>query len=137
MPGPEIPLEPETRFRNALNQGRLELQRCSQCQVWLWPAVLQCSACGSWDADWVDVPIAGTVFTWTRTHHDFPGTEGLEKPFVTLVVSIGDTPAQLMGVLEGPQDGLSIGSPVVGRIINHANTNKGRPAFRWQLASVT
>ncbi len=131
--------EPDARFRAALADGRLELQRCSQCLRWTWPAALQCTSCSSWDLEWRPVAIAGTVFTWTRTHHDFPGTEGLVKPFVTMVVTINDTPLQLMGLLEGPSEAITIGAPVTGRIIvdsriNNGN-NQGSAVFRWQMAA--
>jgi uncharacterized protein len=127
------PIEPDARFRAALADGRLELQRCSQCHIWLWPTALLCPACGSWDQEWLPVAICGSVFTWTRTHHDLPGTEGLVKPFVTVVVHINNTPLQLMGLLEGPQDGIAIGAQLIGRIVVHPDVNKGNPAFRWWI----
>jgi len=125
----------DARFRAPLADGRLELQRCSQCLIWQWPAVLHCAACGSWDQEWLPVAIAGSVFTWTRTHHDFPGTEGLVKPFVTIVVTVNDTPLQLMGLLEGPHEGITIGAMVTGRIIVRSDVNQDNPVFRWHLAA--
>ncbi len=126
-------VEPDARFRAALTHGKLELQRCSQCLTWLWPAVRHCAACGSWDQEWLPVAIEGTVFTWTRTHHDFPGTEDLVKPFVTVVVNVNNTPLQLMGLLEGPQDGIAIGAQLAGRIVVRPDFNQGNPAFRWWI----
>ena len=128
------PVEPDARFRAALADGKLELQRCSECQILLWPAALQCTACRSWDHEWIPIDIEGTVFTWTRTHHDFPGTAGLVKPFVTLVVNVDNTPLQLMGLLEGPQEGIAIGAHLIGRIVVRPDVNKGYPAFRWRIA---
>lgn len=125
------PVEPDARFRATLANGVLELQCCSQCRILLWPAALQCAACGSWDHEWTPIAIEGTVFTWTRTHHDFPGTEGLVKPFVTVVVNVNNTPLQLMGLLEGPQEGIAIGTQLAGRIVVRPEVNKGNPAFRW------
>ena len=127
------PVEPDARFRAALVEGKLELQRCSQCWIRQWPAVLHCPVCGSWDQEWLPVAIEGTVFTWTRTHHDFPGTEGLVKPFVTVVVNVNNTPLQLMGLLEGPQEGITIGVQLAGRIVVQSHINKGNPAFRWWI----
>jgi uncharacterized OB-fold protein len=129
------PIDPDARFRAALTDGRLELQRCSLCLIWLWPAALQCPGCGSWNQEWLPVAIEGTVFTWTRTHHDFPGTEGLVKPFVTVVVNVNNTTLQLMGLLEGPQEGIGIGAHLVGRIVVQSDVNKGNPAFRWWIPS--
>ena len=125
--------EPDARFRTALADGRLELQHCSQCQIWLWPAALHCATCGSWDQEWLPIAIEGTVFTWTRTHHDLPGTEGLVKPFVTVVVNVNNTPLQLMGLLEGPQQGIAIDAQVAGRIVVRPDVNQGNPSFRWWI----
>jgi uncharacterized OB-fold protein len=55
------------------------------------------------------------------------------KPFVTAVVTIGDTPVQLMGLLEGETGDVKIGAPVTGRIVRNPDVNKGRSSFRWQI----
>lgn len=79
------------------------------------------------------MPLKGTVFTWTRTHHPFPGTGGLKTPFVTALVTIEATPVQLMGILEGDQEGLTIEARVTGRVLAGSESTSGKPAIRWRL----
>jgi uncharacterized OB-fold protein len=121
-------------FWAALAAGHLQLQRCAACKIWHWPAVFHCAACGSFDQEWVLVPLEGTVFTWTRTHHPFPGTEGLERPFVTALVTITGTPVRLLGILEGEQEGIGIEAPVTGRVLSAQESASGMAAIRWRLA---
>ena len=91
----------EGPYWDALAQGRLMLPRCDGCGKWHWPAVWRCGACGSWDHAWHEQPLAGTVFTWTRTHHRFAGTEGLDRPYATALVLLDAVPIRLNGLIEG------------------------------------
>lgn len=128
------PIGAEGHYWDALVEGRLELPRCKGCGTWHWPAVWRCGECGSWEHEWVAQPIEGRVFTYTRTHHPFGGTEAFERPFVTLVVTLDAVPVRLTGVLEGDETGLRIGAPVKGAITRTAFGEARIPALRWRLA---
>lgn len=128
------PIGAEGRYWDALVEGRLELPRCTACGKWHWPAVWRCGACGSWDHEWVAQPLVGKIFTYTRTHHPFGGTEAFEKPFVTLVVELDSVPIRLVGTLEGDEAALKIGAPVAGVIARTAFGDASIPALRWSLA---
>ena len=124
----------EGPYWDALAQGRLMLPRCNGCGKWHWPAVWRCGACGSWDHAWHEQPLAGTVFTWTRTHHRFAGTEGLDLPYATALVLLDAVPIRLNGLIEGDESALAIGAAVTGRT---AFTQFGKdkiPSIRWNLA---
>jgi uncharacterized protein len=129
------PLGAEGPYWSALRAGRLELPRCKGCGHWHWPAVWRCGECGSWDHEWVEQPLAGHVFTWTRTHHHFGGTEGLKRPFVTLVVTLNTVPVRLVGVMEGNETALRIGAAVAGRIDRTAFGDFQIPSIRWSIAA--
>ena len=124
----------EGRYWEALAEGHLELPICAGCGRWHWPAVWRCGACGSWEHEWREVPLTGTIFTWTRTWHSFGSTEGLKKPFVTLLVSLAGAPVRLLGVLEGSEDGVKIGAAVTGRIDRTRFGDQFVPAIRWRLS---
>jgi len=124
----------EGRYWDALDEGRLELPRCTGCGKWHWPAVWRCGECGSWDHEWVEQPIAGTIFTWTRTHHRFGGTEGIALPYVTVLVELDSVPIRLQGLLEGNEDGFKIGAKVTGRVDRTSFGEARIPSLRWKLA---
>lgn len=123
----------EAPYWEGLAEGRLVLQRCSGCGRWNWPAVWRCGECGSWDHEWVEREPRGSIFAWTRTHHRFAGTEGLELPYVTALVTLADVPVRLQGLLEGNGD-VRIGAAVTGRIDSTAFGDARIPSIRWSLA---
>lgn len=124
----------EEPYWDALAAGNLVLQQCKGCGKWNWPAVWRCGDCGSWDHHWVEQRLSGTVFSWTRTHHRFGGTEGLTVPYVTALVTLGAIPVRLQGIVEGDEANLWIGAPATGRITSTAFGDAQIPSIRWSLA---
>lgn len=127
--------EADAPYWAALAQGKLELPRCAGCDNWQWPAVSRCGECGSWESVWHDLPRAGTVFTWTRTHHPFGGIEGIEKPFVTVIVSIdGTDDKRLMGLYADAANDPVIGDKVTAEVAHVAFGDRQVPTLRWTPA---
>ena len=124
----------EGPYWDGLAEGRLVLPRCNGCGKWHWPAVWRCGECGSWDHEWVEQPLAGTIFAWTRTHHRFAGTEGLALPYVTALVLLDAVPIRLNGLIEGSEQQLAIGAPVTGRATFTQFGKDEIPSIRWTLA---
>jgi uncharacterized protein len=121
-------------YWTALAEGRLLLPRCTLCRRWHWPAVFRCGACGTWEPKWEPAEMRGAIYAWTRTWHAFGGTEGLEVPFVSVLVNLpraGDV--RLLGLLEGDATALSIGAAVQGRVVSATIGGRTMPALRWTL----
>jgi uncharacterized protein len=124
----------EEPYWDALAAGRLVLPRCKGCGKWHWPAVWRCGDCGSWDHEWVEQALTGTIFTWNRTHHRFAGTEGLDLPYTTVLVELDGSAVRLQGLMEGREEGLRIGARVAGRASRTRYGETSIPAIRWSLA---
>ena len=123
----------DQRFWDALAERRLEMQRCALCGAWHWPAVWRCGACGSWEQTWVETPMRGAIYAWTRTWHPFGGLERIPKPFVTVVVELaGAGGARLAGLFEGDEADLATGAAVVGRIDATPVGEEEIPSIRWR-----
>ncbi len=123
-------------YWDGLRAGRLQMPQCSGCGRWHWPAVWRCAECGSWDHAWHEVPITGTVYSWTRNWHPFAGLEGVDIPFVTAVVRLDAADGRrLAGLLRGDEAGLQIGAPVVGEVAVTTFGDTTVPAIRWRLAT--
>lgn len=129
------PIGAEGPYWDGLIAGKLLLPRCTGCGAWHWPAVWRCGTCGSWDHEWLEQQLEGTVFSYTRTHHRFGGAEAFDLPFATVLVSLPGIPVRLIGVLEGDEAGLKIGAAVTGRIAETAFGGAEIPALRWRLAA--
>lgn len=125
----------EGRYWEALHAGHAELPQCKGCGKWHWPAVWRCGECGSWEHEWHRQPLAGTIFSWTRTHHPFGGTEGFARPFTTVLVTLDTVPVRLLGVIEGDDAALKIGASVSGRIDRTPYNGAEIPSIRWRLGA--
>lgn len=129
------PIGAEGPYWDGLIAGHLLLPRCTECGTWHWPAVWRCGQCGSWEQEWLERDLSGDVFSYTRTHHRFAGTEHFALPFVTALVTLSGTPVRLTGVVEGNETGLRIGASMTGRIDRTAFGTVQIPAIRWKLTA--
>lgn len=70
-------------------------------------------------------------FTWVR--HPFTPAMVGHTPFANLLVESPQAGgARLLGVLEGPAEGLAIGASVSGAVMQDAD---GQPILRWRLTA--
>jgi len=108
-PSPTADTQP---YWDGLNEGRLRLQRCTDCgKLRHYPRPV-CDACFSMNVAWVDASGRGSVHSWTVTHHAFhPGFKP-DLPYALVTVDLDEgvrVQAQLRGL--DPSE-LRIGLPV-------------------------
>mgnify|MGYP005651980579 CR=1 FL=1 len=109
-----VPLpNPDTEpYWDGLREGRLLLQRCSECrQIRHYPRPM-CDVCYSMEHEWVAAAGGGKVHSWTETHHAFnPGFKG-ELPYVLVTVDL-DEGVRINAQLRGAGlESMSIGRAV-------------------------
>ena len=122
-------------FWAALEKGEFRMQQCSSCGKWMWPAHFRCP-CGSWEFDWVEMPLDAVVYSWTRTTYPFErvAERDADLPFVTILAEIpGTDGARVMGILIGDDSKLEIGAPVRGVILPPSKKSKGYPSIGWEI----
>ena len=104
-------------YWEALSAGRLVIQCCATCGTWHWPALSRCGECGAWDPPWRETPMEGVLYSWIRTWYGFAGAEGLETPFVTVLVALPAAGGRrLMGLFDGDDGGLVLCAPMNGAL---------------------
>jgi uncharacterized OB-fold protein len=122
-------------FWEGLKNGELRMQKCPSCQSWWWSPVWRCAECGNWDLNWEVVPPRGKVFSWIRTFQPFAPEMAAITPYVTVLVELPDAGLRrLLGILVGPEEGLKIGSEVVGVIQQPSEKTSNMAVMRWRLA---
>lgn len=109
LPHPTADTQP---YWDGLNEGTLRLQACGACgKVRHYPRPV-CDACWSMAVTWVEASGAGTVHSWTVTHHAFhPGFKA-ELPYALVTVDLAEgvrVNARLRGMEAGE---LRVGLPV-------------------------
>lgn len=118
-------------FWDGLALGELRLQRCTVCKQWTWPPQWRCGPCGSWEMAWESVTMDGIVHSLTWVRHPFTPAMAGRTPFANLLVELPQAGgARLMGLLDGPADGLAINASVVGHVMTDAD---GKPVLRWRM----
>jgi uncharacterized protein len=124
----------DTRFWEGLAENRLLIQHCSGCGRWIWPAAWACPGCHGDELDWEEVPMRGSVFTWTRTWQPFVPEFAELLPYITVVVELDEADGtRLVGILLGDQRAdPAIGEPVEGVIQPPSELTSGSPVLRWQ-----
>ncbi|MFV0278277.1 MAG: Zn-ribbon domain-containing OB-fold protein [Parahaliea sp.] len=126
-------------YWEALGRGELSLQSCSGCKKWNWPPVFRCGECGSWEQKWKPRPLYGTVYSWTRTWHDFGAPARLVPPFASVLVEVdGPGSVRLLGIMEASDaDKVSIGQNVEGSIGQAMFQGETVPVIEWRNKAST
>jgi uncharacterized OB-fold protein len=69
---------------DALQEGKIVIQRCIDCKTLVQPPRPICPNCHSLDRDWVESSGKGVVYAWVAPVHGVP-QEGEERPIIVLV----------------------------------------------------
>ncbi|MDE2333544.1 MAG: OB-fold domain-containing protein [Rhodospirillales bacterium] len=90
-------------FWNAVGQGVLAIQRCTQCGNYQHPPRPVCCGCGGGELSYERVSGDATLVSWTTTHHNVVPAMAGALPFTCLVVELAE------------QRGLYMMSDLIGR----------------------
>jgi uncharacterized OB-fold protein len=113
-PLPEItPLnEP---FWNGTRNGKLVMQRCQDCNAWVWCPRPVCGECGGANLKWTELSGRGTVFAFTVIRevvgHALRGF-GPDIPYVTAWIDLDEGPRFCSNIIGSPIESVRIGMPV-------------------------
>ena len=97
---PPAVTEETAPFWEAAGEGRLVVERCTSCGAHSFPPRGMCRACRSQEAELVDVPGPGRVYSYTVNHQRW--LPDMEVPFAVVLVEFPDQPgARVVGRLRG------------------------------------
>ncbi|MFK9094209.1 Zn-ribbon domain-containing OB-fold protein [Bacillus salipaludis] len=116
VPGPTV--TPVSKpFWEAVANHKLILQKCTDCNKWVFYPRMHCSHCWSGNLVWEQVSGKARLKTWSVVHRSgHPGWEEI-TPFVLGVVELEEGPSMMSHLLLKPFEDLQIGLPLVVRYI--------------------
>lgn len=111
VPAPTPTGETEA-FWEACRQERLLLQRCTDCQHWVFYPRAVCPFCWSDALRWLDASGAGHVRSFTVVHK--PGHPGWlpATPYAVAVIRLAEGPTMLTALVGVEPDDVTVGMPV-------------------------
>jgi uncharacterized protein len=102
-------------YWDALKQGRLTFQRCSQCgHSWL-PARAECPECLRAEWAWTTASGKGRVVSWVIYHHAYHEAFKERLPYNVALVELDEGPRLITNIVN-PAQGLKAERPVELRI---------------------
>jgi uncharacterized OB-fold protein len=124
----------DTPHWDGLRDGKLMLQRCSGCALWIWSPAPICPACHSFEMVWESVAPTGTIYSWTRTWQPYAPEARGHLPYVVVLVELPAAGSRrVLGVLaDADQVTPTIGAPVRGQIEQPPDSAHW-PLVRWHL----
>jgi len=113
MPRPQI--DPLTEpFWAAAREGRLVIQRCTDCGTFRHLPHAMCGSCQSSAHEWVESAGRGTVFTFTIVTHPVHAAAKSAVPYNVVLVKLDDCGGVLVpsNVVDCPPEDVRVGMTV-------------------------
>ncbi len=111
----------------AVDAGRLPIQRCATCQTLRHPPRPMCGECQSTEWDSIDSAMAGEIVSFTTLH--YPQFPGYPSPVICAVIRLDEGVNFVTNLIDCEPEAVAIGQRVQGEIqtIDAKNT---LPQFR-------
>jgi uncharacterized OB-fold protein len=132
LPAPAPTVSPEAKaYWDATAEGRLLLQRCSDCEAVVWYPRGLCPACGGTRLEWFEASGRGTVYSFTVIRRGAAGPYAGTEPYVLAYVELEEGPRVLTNVVDCDPGSVSIGDAVSA--VFH-DTGEGSALVRFRPA---
>ena len=113
MPKPRpVPTATSQPFWDALGEDRVVLQRCDDCDTWIYYPRARCPHCLSARISWHDVDGAGTVFSFTVAPQPTAPPFADEVPQLLAIVELREGVRVSTTLVDVAPDAIRIGLPV-------------------------
>jgi uncharacterized OB-fold protein len=112
VPVPQIDSVP---FFEAAAQGRLELQRCADCERFQFPPRLICVHCSSRSVVWTVTSGRGTVYSFTVVWRPPTPAFADDVPYTVALIDLDEGPRMMTNIVECDCDAVFVGQRVQAR----------------------
>jgi len=117
-------------FWSATREGRLVLPECTNCGYLQWPPVPVCPQCQHTGRRWLEVPAAGTLWSYAVYHLALDPAFADEIPYAVGLVELDGVGRNMYGIMTGDGSALKIGARVRGIFVPATDQVT---FLRWQL----
>jgi uncharacterized OB-fold protein len=104
---------------NAVREGRLEIQRCSDCHTLRHPPGPACPVCRSFEWDSVESSRRGTLHSWTIIHH--PQDPAFEYPLAVGLIDLDEGIRIVADIAGVDHESLELGMELEVGFAEHAH----------------
>ena len=118
----------------AAAEGRLVVQRCSDCGVRQFPPELNCHSCYGFELEWEASVGTGTIWSWVEVAHPAHPALRAFGPYVVALIELEDMPEiKLLGaVVDAPAGGQVEMGAAVRVVFERTADDLAQP--RWRMA---
>jgi uncharacterized OB-fold protein len=99
LPAADVETKP---FWDGCREGKLLLQRCTQCGHVRFPPTHFCAKCDSAGCEWIESSGRGRVFSWIVVRHPVPrDVYAADVPYVVALVALDEgvrIPSNIIGI---------------------------------------
>lgn len=99
-------------FYGFCRQHELRFQRCTNCHAWRHPPRPMCNQCHSFDAEWVAVSGAGTLYAWTVAVAPMGAAFAAKVPYIAAIVALEEGPRLASTLVDVAETDLRVGMPL-------------------------
>lgn len=128
LPDPDDSSAP---FWDAAARGSLALQRCAACKAFRHPPQPMCSACTSFESEWVPASGRARVWSWVVAHPPVLPAFADKAPYNVVVVELEEGVRMIGNLLDGAGDDIAIGMEVV---VAFDDAGEGVTLPQWRRA---
>ncbi|MYB42857.1 MAG: hypothetical protein F4X76_11890 [Chloroflexi bacterium] len=108
-------------------RGELMVQRCVECEGYVFIPQPACTFCLSEELEWVRSSGKGTVYSWTTVYR--PQQPSFETPYISAIIEVEEGWYMMTNLIDMSVDDVRIGLPV--EVVFHAiNDEITLPYFR-------
>ena len=132
LPAPAPAVSPEAKpYWDATAEGRLLLQRCSDCETVLWYPRGFCPSCSSVRLEWFEATGRGTVYSYTVIRRGAAPPYAGGEPYVLAYVELDEGPRVMTNIVDCDPESVSVGDAV--QAVFH-DTGEGSALVRFRPA---
>jgi len=120
-------------FWDAAAQQKLVIQRCKECNAWVWTPRPSCNECGSEKVEWTPMSGKGEVYSFTviRQIAGRAASQAFQNdiPYVVAWVDLDEGPRMITNIIGCPVEKVSLGMKV-SVVFEQASKDVWLPKFK-------